>query len=146
MAFLGYLDYYFVFLTIIIFFMFWTIQFLTCSVFVFWCATKGCQTVLLPARVVQALNLNFDAVNNGRSQQRFGSGFAQELGKSLFLMDFFWFANSQIYGFLTFGFLFFVFSEAMVARRNALLAQQRPSLRPEGSLNHEVRLPQEWTY
>ncbi|KAF3433584.1 hypothetical protein FNV43_RR24686 [Rhamnella rubrinervis] len=77
--------------------------------------TTGCPTVLLPARVVQALNLNFDAVKNGYSQQRFSSGFTPDL-------------------------------EAMVARRNALLAQQRPSLRPEGSLNHEVHLPQEWTY
>ncbi|KAK7814423.1 hypothetical protein CFP56_003092 [Quercus suber] len=35
--------------------------------------------------------------------------------------------------------------DAIVARRNALLAQQRRSLRTEGALNHEVHLPQEWT-
>ncbi|KAM7499313.1 hypothetical protein LguiA_023727 [Lonicera macranthoides] len=34
----------------------------------------------------------------------------------------------------------------LLARRNALLAQQRRSMRPEGGLNNEIRLPQEWTY
>ncbi|KAL3521153.1 hypothetical protein ACH5RR_019302 [Cinchona calisaya] len=36
--------------------------------------------------------------------------------------------------------------DALVARRNALLAQQRRSLRPEGSIGPEICLPQEWTY
>uniref|UniRef100_A0A803P1R8 TIP41-like protein n=1 Tax=Cannabis sativa TaxID=3483 RepID=A0A803P1R8_CANSA len=36
--------------------------------------------------------------------------------------------------------------EALMARRNAILDQQRRSLRPEVALNHEIRLPQEWTY
>lgn len=40
----------------------------------------------------------------------------------------------------------FSFAEVLMARKNALLAQQRRNLRPEGALNHEVRLPQEWTY
>ncbi|XP_015869919.2 uncharacterized protein LOC107407188 [Ziziphus jujuba] len=75
----------------------------------------GCTTVLLPAKVVQALNLNVEAVNHGQAQPRFGTGFSPD-------------------------------HEVLMARRNALLAQQRRSLRPEGTLNHEVRLPQEWTY
>ena len=40
----------------------------------------------------------------------------------------------------------FDFSEALMARRNAILEQQRRSLRPDVALNHELRLPQEWTY
>ncbi|KAF3433583.1 hypothetical protein FNV43_RR24685 [Rhamnella rubrinervis] len=74
----------------------------------------GVTTVLLPAKVVQALNLNFEAVN-GQPQPRLGSGFASD-------------------------------HEALMARRNVLLAQQRTNLRLEGSPNYEVRLPQEWTY
>ncbi|GMN41389.1 hypothetical protein TIFTF001_010607 [Ficus carica] len=76
---------------------------------------SGCPNVVLPAKVVQALNLSFEDMNNGLSQPRFGCGFAPD-------------------------------HEALIARRNALLEQQRRSLRPEGALNHEIRLPQEWTY
>ncbi|ONI24491.1 hypothetical protein PRUPE_2G243200 [Prunus persica] len=75
----------------------------------------GCPTVLLPAKVVQALNLNFEDMNS-QAPPRFNSGLAPD-------------------------------HEALLARRNALLAQQRlGGLRPEGPLNYEVRLPQEWTY
>ncbi|KAM4093884.1 hypothetical protein ACB094_06G153000 [Castanea mollissima] len=74
----------------------------------------SCPTVLVPAKVVQALNLNFDDMN-GHVQPRFYTGFTSD-------------------------------HDAIVVRRNALLAQQRRSLRTEGALNHEVHLPQEWTY
>ncbi|KAM6598681.1 hypothetical protein CsatA_018290 [Cannabis sativa] len=70
--------------------------------------------VLLPAKVVQALNLSFED-SNGYSQPRFGCNIAPD-------------------------------HEALMARRNAILDQQRRSLRPEVALNHEIRLPQEWTY
>ncbi|GMI87194.1 hypothetical protein like AT2G39870 [Hibiscus trionum] len=36
----------------------------------------GCSTVLLPAKVVQALNLNFDGTNNSHVQPQFNPGFA----------------------------------------------------------------------
>ncbi|KAK8671835.1 hypothetical protein V6N13_038420 [Hibiscus sabdariffa] len=36
----------------------------------------GCSTVLLPAKVVQALNLNFDETNNSHVQPQFNPGFA----------------------------------------------------------------------
>jgi hypothetical protein len=36
--------------------------------------------------------------------------------------------------------------DALMARRNALLAQQKRNLRQENVLNREIRLPQEWTY
>ncbi|KAA8534148.1 hypothetical protein F0562_031659 [Nyssa sinensis] len=37
--------------------------------------------------------------------------------------------------------------DALMARRNALLTEQRRSLRPEGAAaNNEIRLPKEWTY
>ncbi|XP_022746213.1 uncharacterized protein LOC111296271 [Durio zibethinus] len=36
--------------------------------------------------------------------------------------------------------------DALVARRNAMLTQARRNYRPEGGLNHEACLPQEWTY
>ncbi|XP_031374805.1 uncharacterized protein LOC116189322 isoform X2 [Punica granatum] len=71
---------------------------------------SGCSTVLLPAKVVQALNLNLDDMN-AHSQHRFSSDY-----------------------------------DVIMARRNALLAQQKRSLHPDGGMTHEVRLPQEWTY
>ncbi|PON87615.1 TIP41-like protein [Trema orientale] len=75
---------------------------------------SACPNVLLPAKVVQALNLNFEDTN-GYSQPRFGCNLGPD-------------------------------HEALMARRNAILEQQRRSLRPDVALNHEVRLPQEWTY
>ncbi|GMI80801.1 hypothetical protein like AT2G39870 [Hibiscus trionum] len=74
-------------------------------------SSKGCSTVLVPAKVVQALNLNFDDANNIHVQPQFNPSFASNY-------------------------------DALVARRNALLAQARRNYRQEGSLN----LPQEWTY
>ncbi|KAL5567643.1 hypothetical protein UlMin_024218 [Ulmus minor] len=77
--------------------------------------TAGCPNVLLPAKVVQALNLSFEEPN-AISHPRFVNGVAPN-------------------------------HEALVARRNALLEQQRRSLRSEAvALNQEIRLPQEWTY
>ncbi|KAM1780189.1 hypothetical protein ACFX12_041483 [Malus domestica] len=76
----------------------------------------GCSTVLMPAKVVQALNLSFEDMNR-HAPPRFTTGLAPD-------------------------------HEALAARRNALLTQQRLGLRTaaEGPVNHEVRLPQEWTY
>ncbi|XP_059457070.1 uncharacterized protein LOC132186957 [Corylus avellana] len=78
------------------------------------CKKTACPTVIVPAKVVQALNLNFDDMG-GHAQPRFNTGYASD-------------------------------HDAVVARANAILMQQRRSLRPEGALNHEIRLPQEWTY
>ncbi|KAJ6350311.1 hypothetical protein OIU78_006473 [Salix suchowensis] len=76
------------------------------------------QRFLLPARVVQALNLNFDDMDiKGLTQPRLNSNAA-------FPSDY----------------------DALMIRRNALVAQQKRSLRQESVLNHEIRLPQEWTY
>ncbi|EEF31964.1 uncharacterized protein LOC8287272 [Ricinus communis] len=76
---------------------------------------SACSTVLLPAKVVQALNLNFEDMN-GHAQPRSNTGFASDY-------------------------------DMLMARRNAILAQQKRNLRHDGVvLNHEVRLPQEWTY
>ncbi|XP_050117074.1 uncharacterized protein LOC126594518 [Malus sylvestris] len=76
----------------------------------------GCPTVLLPAKVVHALNLSFEDMNR-HAPPRFSAGLAPDY-------------------------------EALAARRNALLTQQRLGLRAaaEGPVNHELRLPQEWTY
>lgn len=76
----------------------------------------GCPTVLLPAKVVQALNLSFEDMNGHHLHQRFNNA---ALAPN---------------------------HEALLARRNALLTQQRRGPRQEGPLNYEVRLPQEWTY
>lgn len=57
----------------------------------------GCPTVLLPAKVVQALNLSFDMVNNGHSHPLLSNGFAPDHGKSFFLVEFLRF-NSQFWG------------------------------------------------
>lgn len=78
--------------------------------------------VLLPARVVQALNLDFEELNNGvspNSQSRFGSGLLSD-------------------------------HEIIMARRNAIMEQQRKNIiRNEGvasMVGHEIRLPSDWTY
>ncbi|XP_058109382.1 uncharacterized protein LOC131252727 [Magnolia sinica] len=87
----------------------------------------ACSTVLLPARVVQALNLNLDEM--GTAQPRFQGG----------------------------AFLHHLDHEAMVAARSnpTLLTQQQKrnnsNIRPTPIINtntshHEIRLPQEWTY
>ncbi|KAJ9160232.1 hypothetical protein P3X46_025653 [Hevea brasiliensis] len=77
---------------------------------------SACSTVLLPAKVVHALNLSFEDMNmNGQVQPRIKCSFASDY-------------------------------DVLMARRNALLAQQKRNLRAEGVLNHEVGLPQEWTY
>ncbi|KAA8539659.1 hypothetical protein F0562_026351 [Nyssa sinensis] len=77
----------------------------------------GCSTALLPARVVQALNKNFSYMAaHAQPEPRLDDAFAQEY-------------------------------DALVARRNTLLTQQKRSLRPEGQMiNHELSLPQDWTY
>ena len=53
-------------------------------VFVF---VSGCPTVLVPAKVVQALNLNFDDMN-GHVQPRFYIGFTSYHGKPIFYVTF----------------------------------------------------------
>ncbi|KAJ6432575.1 hypothetical protein OIU84_019751 [Salix udensis] len=79
---------------------------------------SGCSTVLLPAKVVQALNLNLDDMDIGvPAQPRLNNN-------ASFQSEY----------------------DALMARRNALLAQQRRNLRQENALNREIRLPQEWTY
>ncbi|XP_050386523.1 uncharacterized protein LOC126802857 [Argentina anserina] len=80
----------------------------------------GCPTVLLPAKVVQALNLSFKDMNGHYQQQHLQPRFNNTA-----------LAPNH---------------EDLVARRNALLTQRRRGLRQEGPLSHEVRLPQEWTY
>ncbi|KAJ4836553.1 hypothetical protein Tsubulata_013432 [Turnera subulata] len=72
--------------------------------------------VLLPAKVVQALNLNFDEVNvNGPAQSRLDNALASDY-------------------------------DILIARRNALLAQQRHNLRQQNVLAHDLPMPQEWMY
>lgn len=74
----------------------------------------SCPTVIVPAKVVQALNLNLDDMS-GHAQVRLNACFASD-------------------------------QDAVMVRGNGLLTQQRGNLRPVGSLSHEIRLPQEWTY
>ncbi|KAI4299472.1 hypothetical protein L6164_032932 [Bauhinia variegata] len=77
------------------------------------CKKTSCPPVLLPAKVIHALNLNIEDLNAAHS--RFSGGFVTDY-------------------------------DALLARRNALLMQQRLSARQEEAVNHELRLPQEWTY
>lgn len=86
----------------------------------------ACSTVLLPDRVVQALNLNLKAMDASAAQLQNRSN-----------------TNNASY-------------EAAIKYRNNILmaeaqAQQRrnaAAIRPQpvASMNNEVRLPQEWTY
>ncbi|KAI9156506.1 hypothetical protein LWI28_007749 [Acer negundo] len=82
----------------------------------------GCSTVLLPAKVVQALNLNFEDIHSHvQAQQRFNGG--TDIGPNY---------------------------DALMARRNALLMLQKRSLRADPAINHhhheQLHLPQDWTY
>ncbi|RDX85164.1 hypothetical protein CR513_33683, partial [Mucuna pruriens] len=76
--------------------------------------TNCAAPVLVPAKVIHALNLNIDDLN-AASQPRFSSAFGVDY-------------------------------DALLARRNALLLQQKLSVRRDEAANYEVRLPQEWTY
>ncbi|CAK9171814.1 unnamed protein product [Ilex paraguariensis] len=79
----------------------------------------GCSSALLPARYGQALNKNLEDLTvlaQPRAQPRFNDTFIPE------------------YDFL------------MAARRTAFVAQQRRGMWPGVLTNHEIRLPQEWTY
>ncbi|KAF7816375.1 TIP41-like protein [Senna tora] len=77
---------------------------------------QSCPPVQLPAKVVHALNLNLDDLN-ANGEVHFSGGFVADY-------------------------------DALIARRNApRVMHQRLSVRPEDAvLNHELRLPQEWTY
>ena len=56
-------------------------------VYIFFVFVSGCPTVLVPAKVVQALNLNFDDMN-GHVQPRFYTGFTSDQGKPVFYVTF----------------------------------------------------------
>ncbi|XP_075637957.1 uncharacterized protein LOC142610118 [Castanea sativa] len=80
----------------------------------------GCSTVLVPARVVQALNLNVEGMMGGQAQvqPRFSANCTPD-------------------------------TDAVAIRlrsNNAMPHHQRRNLRPQQEINHEIRLPQEWTY
>lgn len=112
----------------------------------------ACSTVLVPARVVQALNLNLDEM--GSAQPRFQGGFS---------------LSCQLLPYPSFDFTFPIYQmgfhekfeyqtknlfgagASMTPRSNsnALLSQQMLCIephRPSTATNYEVRLPQEWTY
>ncbi|KAL2317174.1 hypothetical protein Fmac_031050 [Flemingia macrophylla] len=77
--------------------------------------TSCAAPILVPAKVIHALNLNIDDLN-AASQPRFSSALGVDY-------------------------------DALIARRNALLLQQKLSLRREEAANYEaLRLPQDWTY
>ncbi|KAF5467374.1 hypothetical protein F2P56_017202, partial [Juglans regia] len=73
-----------------------------------------CPAIIVPAKVVQSLNLNFDDISS-HPQPPYHTGFTPE-------------------------------HDFVLTRGNALMTQQRRSIRPEGSVSHEIRLPQDWTY
>ncbi|KAK4419004.1 hypothetical protein Salat_2313200 [Sesamum alatum] len=76
----------------------------------------GCSTVLLPDRVVHALNLNLESVD----------------------------AQSQL---ISSGNFTHAYDAASLKQRsNVMMGEQRRSFIPQGVMNQELRLPQEWTY
>lgn len=93
----------------------------------------ACSTALLPARVVQALNLNLDGMGGGggggapspQIQPRFNGGFVSDNDMAQRLRS--------------------------SSNNNNIMLQQyqqkRNNIRPQPVINHhEIRLPQEWTY
>ncbi|XP_059667879.1 uncharacterized protein LOC132313214 isoform X2 [Cornus florida] len=77
----------------------------------------ACSTVLLPDRVVQALNLKLDTMD---AQSQFQSRYNRSLSPE--------------------------YDAAVKYRNNVLMAQELRNVRPQPAVHHEVRLPQEWTY
>ncbi|XWS59891.1 hypothetical protein CRYUN_Cryun08bG0160800 [Craigia yunnanensis] len=79
----------------------------------------ACSTVLLPDRVVQTLNLNLDEIAaQPQLHPRFNASFTAD-------------------------------SDAALKPRsggNVSASQKQCNFRPQQGINHEVRLPQEWTY
>ncbi|CAN6481110.1 unnamed protein product [Victoria cruziana] len=82
----------------------------------------GCSTVLLPARVVQALNLNIDGMGNAQASYYQGS-LVHDSDGSIML-------NPRSF-----------------CGRNGMIPPQRRTARPpQPVVNSELHLPQEWTY
>ncbi|XP_027336508.1 uncharacterized protein LOC113850249 isoform X2 [Abrus precatorius] len=80
------------------------------------------KSVLVPDRVAQALNLNLEGMVGGHFQQhypRFNGGSSMEKGSAIPRVR-----SNNNYGF----------------------SQQKRSIRPHPQVNHEIQLPQEWTY
>ncbi|XP_057441858.1 uncharacterized protein LOC130733647 [Lotus japonicus] len=80
------------------------------------CKKTNCAPVLVPAKVIHALNMNMniDELNAARQPR-----LLNDLG-----VDY----------------------DALIARRNAILMQQRLILQRKEAASYEIRLPQEWTY
>ncbi|PON59949.1 TIP41-like protein [Parasponia andersonii] len=78
----------------------------------------ACSTVLLPARVVQALNLNLEDVcaQTQLQRPRFNGRFAPDSDVTLRL------------------------------RSDNVVSHQKRNMRSQPPVNHEIRLPQDWTY
>ncbi|XP_057742073.1 uncharacterized protein LOC130960643 isoform X1 [Arachis stenosperma] len=85
---------------------------------------SGCSTVLVPARVVQALNLKLEDMvpvhNHHHSRSNVTSNMENAAGSTIPRIR-----SNYNYGFSH---------------------QKRNNLRPQPQVNHEIRLPQEWTY
>ncbi|KAJ7961338.1 TIP41-like protein [Quillaja saponaria] len=80
---------------------------------------SACSTVLVPARVAQALNLKLEDMMEPQPQYhpRVDETFNLDNDAALLML-----------------------------RNSNLLAQHRRNLRPQPSVSHEIQLPQEWTY
>ncbi|KAF5750892.1 hypothetical protein HS088_TW03G01232 [Tripterygium wilfordii] len=81
----------------------------------------ACSTVLVPARVVQALKLNLDEMGGGsrsQYQNRFNGSFGTDSDASA----------------------------ALRLRSNYNGMSQQRNIRSQPGMNHEIRLPQEWSY
>lgn len=81
----------------------------------------ACSTVLVPARVVQALNLNLEDMMGAQSklQPRFNANFTPDTDDA---------------------------AAAIRFRSTNVVPHQKRNVRPQQEMNHEIRLPQEWTY
>ncbi|KAK7294591.1 hypothetical protein RJT34_17480 [Clitoria ternatea] len=82
----------------------------------------ACSTVLVPTRVAQALNLNLDDMMGGQpqhlqQQHRFGASNMDSAAVS-----------------------------RLRSNNNYVLSQQKRNLKAQPTVNHDIKLPQEWTY
>ncbi|KAL5133724.1 hypothetical protein HKD37_03G007013 [Glycine soja] len=88
----------------------------------------GCITVLVPDRVAQVLNLNLDGVVGGGHKQQHKPRFIGENGSAVSRVRSNNYNNNNHYGY------------SHHQKRNNMKLQQ-PQV-----VNHEIQLPQEWTY
>jgi len=116
----------------------------------------GCPTVLLPAKVVLALNLNLEGMGaQAQFQPRFNGSFTTDSGKYCLpphfdvIIKYFFLITGLSRLIFCFVCFYMVCEDTAAARprsNNILSHQKHRNGRPQPVMSNEVSLPSEWTY